>query len=196
MFTGIIENTGKVVEIKQNGENLIFKFEAKIEKKLGSSILVNGTCLTVISFDDNFFSVEAIPETLRLTNLGTLKLGDVVNLEESMKIGQTLDGHFVSGHVDFTSTVISIDPDGDHSVKITFSIPEEKIKFFAYKGSVAINGVSLTISDTTNNSISVSLIPYTLERTNLSKLQVGSTVNIEIDLLMRYLEKLSNFTQK
>lgn len=190
MFTGIIESLGRVQEIKPHNGNLIFVIHCEpVSKKLGASIAINGTCLTMIAFNENSFEVEAIPETLRLTNLGLLKEGDHVNLEEPLKLNQGLGGHFVSGHVDFKTQVISIIPDGE-STKITFHLPEKSAKFFAYKGSASVNGVSLTISARSPESFEVSLIPYTLEKTNLGKLQVGDWVNIEIDIIARYLENL------
>ena len=192
MFTGIIENLGVIEKISNNKKNLIFKIKnSKIKKKLGASISVNGCCLTVINFDKNSFEVEAIPETLNLTNLGNLKNGDIVNLENSTRVGETIDGHFVSGHIDFKTKVSKIKKDGN-STKFYFEIPKDKLRFFPYKGSVAVNGISLTISKKLKSEIEVSIIPYTLKNTNLGKLKTDSLVNIEIDILARYLDSLLN----
>lgn len=190
MFTGIIEQPGQITKITPKNTNLLFTIQAEnLKNKLGDSVAINGTCLTVIEIEKNQFTVEAIPETLKLTNLGKLKEGDLVNLEKPLQAGQTFDGHFVSGHIDFTSQVKSIYPDGD-STRIFFEIKPGFEKFFALKGSVAVNGVSLTISGITENSFEVSLIPYTLANTNLGKLKKNNQVNIEIDLIARYLERL------
>lgn len=192
MFTGIIEKTGLIKSISQNGSNLIFQVEAPGAcSKLGESIAINGTCLTAIKFDEKDFWVEAIPETLNLTNLGALKEGDIVNLENSLRTGDSLDGHFVLGHVDFKTTVKSINPDGE-SQRYWFNLPAEYNKYVAKKGSICINGVSLTVSDVNAEGWEVCLIPYTLAHTNLGKLTAGSPVNIEIDMLARYLEKLTS----
>lgn len=191
MFTGIIEKIGIIKSIEQNGSNLIFQITAPNTcYKLGQSIAINGTCLTAIKFNQEDFWVEAIPETLSLTNLGTLKVGEIVNLENSLRTGDSLDGHFVLGHIDFKTTVQAINPDGE-SKRIWFNLPNNYAKYIAKKGSVCINGVSLTISDVKADAWEVCLIPYTLEHTNLGKLVPNSAVNIEIDILARYLEKLT-----
>lgn len=193
MFTGIIEKIGIIKSIRQNGSNLVFQVEAPGAcRKLGESIAINGTCLTAIKFDDRNFWVEAIPETLSLTNLGQLQEGDSVNLENSLRTGDSLDGHFVLGHIDFKTTVKSITPDGEGSQRIWFNLPANYAKYVAKKGSICINGVSLTVSDVSVDAWEVCLIPYTLEHTNLGKLKINSPVNIEIDILARYLEKLTS----
>jgi riboflavin synthase len=193
MFTGIIENLGKIAAIKKNSSNLVFTINSPgLAKKLGESIAINGTCLTVIDFDQENFTVEAIPETLNLTNLGDLKIGDLVNLEQSLKAGSTLDGHFVVGHVDFKTNCLEVIPEGE-SKRIWFSLPEKYAVYFAKKGSTCINGVSLTISDIRPDSFEVCLIPYTMAKTNLGKLEKGISVNIEIDILSRYIQRQLEF---
>lgn len=193
MFTGIIEKTGIIKNIANHGSNLIFTISAPgIAHKLGESIAINGACLTVIEFNAQEFQVEAIPETLKLTNLGNLAVGDQVNLEKSLQMGSSLDGHFVLGHIDFKTTVGKITPDGE-SRRIWFDLPNDYQRYVAKKGSICVNGVSLTISEVDQNGWEVCLIPYTLEQTNLSKLEVGSPVNIEIDIIARYLEKQLTF---
>jgi len=193
MFTGIIESTGIIKNKSVNGTNIIFTINAdNFAQKLGESISINGACLTVIKFSAESFNVEAIPETLKLTNLGDLEIHDQVNLEKSLTVGSSLDGHFVLGHIDFKTTVKKISPDGD-STRICFNSPKDYQKYIAKKGSICINGVSLTISETTEQDFEVCLIPYTLSHTNLGHLQIGSYVNIEIDIIARYLEKQLNF---
>ena len=192
MFTGIIEKIGQIESITNHGSNLIFQIKAPGAcHKLGESIAINGTCLTAIKFDQENFWVEAIPETLNLTNLGQLQRGDLVNLENSLKSGDSLDGHFVLGHIDFKTTVETINPDGE-SKRIWFKTPANYSKYIAKKGSICLNGVSLTISEVNLQAFEVCLIPYTLEHTNLGQLTINSPVNIEIDILARYLEKLIN----
>lgn len=193
MFTGIIESTGIIKNKSVNGTNIIFTINAdNFAQKLGESISINGACLTVIKFSAESFNVEAIPETLKLTNLGDLEIHDQVNLEKSLTVGSSLDGHFVLGHIDFKTTVKKISLDGD-STRISFNSPKDYQKYIAKKGSICINGVSLTISETTEQDFEVCLIPYTLSHTNLGHLQIGSYVNIEIDIIARYLEKQLNF---
>jgi len=196
MFTGIIEHTGILAAAEKKGSNTIFQITAHgVGAKLGESIAINGACLTVIKFDAEHFWVEAIPETLRLTNLGDLKVGDQVNLEKSLQIGATLDGHFVLGHVDFRTTLDKITPDGE-SQRLWFNLPADYQKFVAKKGSICVNGVSLTVSDTTELKFEVCLIPYTLQHTNLGQLKAGSPVNIEIDIVARYLERQLSYLSK
>lgn len=193
MFTGIIENIGKIANISENGSNLVFTISSPhLAKKLGESIAINGTCLTVISFDNENFTVEAIPETLKLTNLGDLKIGDIVNLEQSLSVGSTLDGHFVVGHVDFKTTCQQVITEGE-SKRIWFNVPKDYLVYFAKKGSACVNGVSLTVSDVKQDSFEVCLIPYTMEHTNLGQLKSGSAVNIEIDILSRYIQRQLQF---
>lgn len=197
MFTGIIEKNGQLAATASKGQNIVFQITAPgLATKLGESIAINGTCLTVTRFDQDNFWVEAIPETLRLTNLGELQPGDTLNLEKSLQVGASLDGHFVLGHVDFKTTVAEILPDGNDSRRIWFNLPVIYQKFVAKKGSICINGVSLTVSDVDQKRFEVCLIPYTLEHTNLGKLTANSAVNIEIDIVARYLEKQLSFLSK
>ena len=193
MFTGIIQEIGTIRKISKKGEVLTMEIGASIqkEKKNGESISIDGTCFTLIETSDKTFTVEAMPETQEITIIKNYERGTRVNLEPSMKVGSSLDGHFVSGHVDFISKVLKTQ-DGI----ITVTIPPDKRKFFALKGSVTINGVSLTISDITQDSLSVSLIPATLEKTNLSTLNEGESVNMEIDLISRYLDSLLQGKEK
>ena len=195
MFTGIIESTGKVISLKKNGSNLKIGIESSIAKelKIGQSIAHNGVCLTVESKgqgigDKEKYTVIAVKETLDKTNMALVKKGSIVNLERSLKIGDRLDGHFVQGHVDGVATVARIALKGDLR-EITFHIPRELRKFVARKGSITLNGVALTVAWVKGGEGTVALMPYTLAHTNLSALNKGDCVNIEVDLIARYLAK-------
>lgn len=195
MFTGIIREVGIIKSITENSGSKEFIIEAPEtikEKQLGDSIAIDGACHTITAFTDTTFTFTSIPETLKLTDLNDRKSGDKVNLEPAMKLGDTLDGHLVTGHIDTTTTVKNLEQEGDSTI-ITFNLPESIQKFIAYKGSVCINGVSLTVSSVTENTFAVSLIPHTLENTNLQGLKEGSKVNIEIDTIMRYAARLMEF---
>ncbi|HEX9664811.1 MAG TPA: riboflavin synthase [Patescibacteria group bacterium] len=193
MFTGIIQSTGRVKKTEKNNQGgLILSVEVKNflkNIKIGDSLAVDGICLTVIKKSKNSFQTEVIPETLSRTIAPEYKKGSVVNLEKSLKIGDRLDGHFVPGHVDGVGRLAKVTKVRDYLVW-EIKPPVEILKYLAYKGSVAINGVSLTISRLNKNSFEVSLISHTLENTNLSELQPGFKVNIEADVIARYLEKL------
>lgn len=188
MFTGIIQEVGKIIEVKENPKGKIFTIQTKellADKKIGDSIATNGCCLTITNISGKDFTCEAIEETLKLTNLSSLSTNSEVNLEGAMKIGDTLDGHMVQGHVDCTGEVLGWQ---ENTLKIKF--PQEIAMYLAYKGSITINGVSLTISNLNDNELEVSLIPHTIENTNLGKLQKNDKVNLEVDMIARYLESL------
>lgn len=191
MFTGIIRATAVV---KKVGERRLGRLVAvaaprgwKFEK--GASIAVDGICSTVVRQGNGFFEVAYMPETLRATTAESFAKRTIVNLEQPLKIGGTLDGHFVQGHVDGVATVARIALRGG-SREITFHIPRELGKFIAYKGSITINGVALTVARAKGSECTVALIPYTLAHTNLGALKVGDHANVEIDLIARYLAKL------
>jgi len=177
MFTGIIQSIGVVKKIADNSVEISYDFDVKP----GDSVAVNGVCLTV----NKDCAFDLMDETLNCTNLGGLQIGDKVNLETGMKLGSRIDGHLVSGHVDFVSEVLSFD---EGILRISF--PLNYGKFFAIKGSVCINGVSLTISKLETESLEVSLVDFTLKNTNLGDLKQGDKVNVEIDLIARYLERM------
>ena len=185
MFTGIIENQAKVIAIHQNGSNVDFVFESNLtpELKIDQSLSHNGVCLTVTSIAQNTYTVTAIQETLNRTNLGNLIADQLVNLERCLPANGRLDGHIVQGHVDCVGTIDEIH-DLDGSWMIFISHPVEA-GLTVTKGSVCLNGVSLT------DAFSVAIIPYTWEHTNLSKLAPGDNVNIEFDILGKYMKKLS-----
>ncbi|MBU0668009.1 riboflavin synthase [Patescibacteria group bacterium] len=194
MFTGIIREIATISEITQKENGIIeLKIESSLarNKKKGDSIAVDGACLTITSPGQNIFTVEAIPETINKTNIKSYKPGTGVNLETPLKIGDGLDGHFVSGHIDFCAEVSSTENN-----LLIITVPPEMRKYFALKGSVAINGVSLTISHLDKETFGVSLIPTTLEKTNLGLLKKEDPVNIEIDLIARYLDSLLSGKEK
>lgn len=202
MFTGIIETTGKVISLKKNKSNLEIGIETSIAKelKIGQSVAYNGVCLTVekISSSKKNYSVTAIKETLSKTNLGSLKKGNIVNLERSLKIGDRLDGHFVHGHVDCTAEVKSIKQEkGSWIFKFQVSssgMPaaggSQVPSLIIAKGSICINGVSLTVVETSQNNFSVGIIPHTFSHTNFSSLKKGDAVNIEFDILGKHIHKI------
>ncbi|TAN33497.1 riboflavin synthase [Patescibacteria group bacterium] len=188
MFTGIIETVGVVKEIS----NHIFTITVKnflADIKIGDSIAVNGVCTTVIALDGDSFQIEIMPETFRVTNFSALKVGDDVNLEKSLKVGERLDGHFVLGHVDGVGAVEEIKTVGEYAELVISSPPELRV-YLARKGTVAINGISLTIAEDMGERFRVALISHTREITNLKNIKVRDRVNIEVDVIARYLEKL------
>ena len=194
MFTGITQEIGTIEEVQEKNGIKTFTIKAiqtTPKLNIGDSISVDGSCLTVIEKTQDQFKVEAIPETLRLTISGTYKKGTELNLEPAMQMTDRFHGHMVSGHVDFMGTVIDKKPEGDSQI-FTITYPHNFGKYFSLKGSVTLNGVSLTISKINDDSLEVSLIPHTLTHTNLHQLQAQSKINVEIDIIARYLESLLN----
>ena len=192
MFTGIIENIALVKEIKKDGDNLIFTFESDLtsELKIDQSISHNGICLTVVDIKDNTYSVVAIKETVLKSSIKNWKVGDKVNLERAMKIGNRLDGHIVQGHVDQVGVCEKISEELG-SWYFTFKY-EKSDNITIEKGSIAINGISLTVVDSQTNKFSVAIIPYTYNHTNFKNLNIGDTVNLEFDMVGKYISKLVN----
>ncbi|MGA2059756.1 MAG: riboflavin synthase [Thermoguttaceae bacterium] len=192
MFSGIVEALGTVAELRMEppGCRIIVR-EAKIaaETKVADSICVNGCCLTVVEQNGDTFGFQAGPETLARTNLGELKPGSRVNLERALAVGGRLGGHFVSGHIDGTGALIERIDQGDWST-FWFSVPRSLAVQMASKGSIAVDGVSLTIVESQADRFSVALIPYTLAVTTLGPLTVGGTVNLETDILAKYVQRL------
>lgn len=191
MFTGIIKDLGAVVSLKKSGANRILKIRSNLRPEIGASISINGVCATVVKKSGGNFETDLMPETLKRTNLAALKSGGKINLEPALRLNDELGGHFVLGHIDGTGIVKSIKGDGKCKV-IKILAPASLQKFIAFKGCVAVNGASLTVSASRGNSFEVSLIPYTLRRTNLGALQANDKVNLEIDMAARYLEKISH----
>lgn len=190
MFTGIVEATGKIAGKKTDGGNIHFSISAPFisELKVDQSIAHNGVCLTVTAIKDSLYTVTAIAETLRRSNLGDLNEGDLVNLERCMKIGDRLDGHIVQGHVDTTAECISIKEENGSWI-FCFHY-DKKSGLTVSKGSVCINGVSLTVVDPSPGEFSVAIIPFTFEHTNFSSLKTGHKVNIEFDIVGKYVAAL------
>jgi len=193
MFTGIIETFGRVEKIERENSNINFTFSSSIssELKVDQSLSHNGVCLTVVKIIDKNYVVTAIEETLKRTNLGALVLGDMVNLERCMPANGRFDGHIVQGHIDTTAKCIEIN-NLNGSWVFVFEYEKNKNNITVEKGSVTINGVSLTVVNSEENIFSVCIIPFTFEHTNFNKLTLGSIVNLEFDIIGKYLSKLLN----
>ena len=191
MFTGIIEEIGKIVRIEceQSNLHLYVKSSFTNELKIDQSVAHNGVCLTVVAIDGDVYQVTAIAETLAKTHLGNLQVGDAVNLERGMLLNTRLDGHIVQGHTDQTGTCSAIQEEAG-STRFTFQYDPSTGNVVIEKGSITVNGVSLTVVDATRDSFSVAVIPYTLEHTNLQHLQIGSIVNLEFDVIGKYVARL------
>jgi riboflavin synthase len=191
MFTGIIEDLGTVTNLKHDLDNLHITLKSKItsELKIDQSVSHNGVCLTVINIKDDEYTVTAIKETLTKSNLGDLKINDFINLERALKLGDRLDGHIVQGHVDQTAVCIDINEEKG-SWFFTFKYNPNTGNLTIEKGSVTINGVSLTVVDSKVETFSVAIIPYTYEHTNFKNFKIGSIVNIEFDVIGKYVSKL------
>ena len=193
MFTGIIEELGTVEKLAKENGNLHLTFSSSIthELKVDQSVAHNGVCLTVVNINDNNYVVTAIQETLDKTNLDTLKEGDIVNIERAMKLGDRLDGHIVQGHVDQTAECISITEE-DGSWIFTFEYDKHFNNITIEKGSITVNGVSLTVVNSKINQFSVAIIPYTYEHTTFKTLKVGDAVNLEFDVIGKYVKRLND----
>jgi riboflavin synthase len=191
MFTGIIEAMGKVISIEKEGDNINFEFESDLapQLKVDQSISHSGVCLTVVRLTDKSYTVTAIKETLDKSNMGDLSSGSLVNLERAMKLGERLDGHIVQGHVDQTAQCIRVD-ELDGSWVYTFSYDNQAGNITIEKGSITVNGVSLTVVNSKEGHFSVAIIPYTYENTNFKQIKVGSVVNLEFDVVGKYIQKL------
>ena len=192
MFTGIIETFGEVVAIDNEQDNIHFKIKAAFtnELKIDQSVAHNGVCLTVVNIKEDVYTVTAIKETLDKTSLNQLKIGDIVNLERGMKLGDRLDGHIVQGHVDQTAICKEI-TETDGSWKFTFEYYSSLNNITIEKGSITVNGVSLTVVDSKKNQFSVAIIPYTYEHTNFNSFKIGSVVNLEFDVIGKYVTRLT-----
>ena len=187
MFTGIIEELGEIQAITQN--KITIKAKTVLEgTNLGDSIAVNGVCLTVTKLNNNEFDADISPETMKVTALGGLKKGNLVNLERAVQVGARLGGHIVSGHIDSKGVIENITKSGDF-YNIEIKLTEESSKYVVKKGSITVDGISLTIANIQGNRIKLAIIPHTFENTNLKTLQKGEFVNIETDILSKYVEK-------
>lgn len=192
MFTGIVEEMGRLVSLDMKADSGIITIEAEKvleDARLGDSIAVNGVCLTARDFGDGSFSADVMPETLRKTNLGNLKPGSYVNLERALSLSARLGGHLMLGHVDATGKVTSIQPEGN-AVVYTITAPEEIRRYLLAQGSVGVDGISLTLARLQRESFSISLIPHTLKVTTLGQNGVGYRVNLEADVIGKYVEKI------
>ena len=193
MFTGIIESLGKITNVKADRGNIDFTIESEISKelKIDQSISHNGVCLTVTEISDNTHTVTAVKETLDKSSLKNFSVDDLVNLERAMKLGDRLDGHLVQGHVDGIAKCIGVSfNDGSWIYKFEFDVKNEML--LIEKGSICINGVSLTVFDILRNTFKVTIIPYTYENTSFKKLKEGDVVNIEFDMIGKYLARFNN----
>ncbi len=191
MFSGIIEDLGQVVALQKEQGNLHITIKSSFtnELKIDQSIAHNGACMTVVEIKDTTYTITAIEESLKKTNLGLLKVGDTVNLERCMKLGDRLDGHIVQGHVDQTAVCKKVE-ETNGSWMFTFEYDASQNNITVEKGSVCVNGVSLTVVNSKDNSFSVCIIPYTFEHTNFKNIKVGSIANLEFDILGKYISKL------
>jgi len=191
MFTGIIETLGIVINIEKEQDNLHLTIASEItnELKIDQSVAHNGICLTVVAIDNNHYTVTAIRETIEKTNIGHWKVQDIVNLERAMKLGDRLDGHLVQGHIDQTAICTHIES-ANGSTYFTFEYNKSQGNITIEKGSITINGVSLTVVNSGTNTFSVAIIPYTMEHTNFKNLKIGSVVNLEFDVIGKYVAKL------
>ena len=192
MFTGLVEETARVVAVTPIGGGARLTLEANVVldgTKAGDSIAVNGCCLTITTLEGNRLSFDLLAETLDKTNLGDQKPGSLVNLERAVAAHTRMGGHFVQGHVDCTSRILGLDPQGqDHRLEV--ELPHAFARYVAYKGSIAVNGISLTAAEVRDASVVIWLIPHTMEATNLHSLKAGDRVNLEFDMLAKYLERL------
>ncbi len=193
MFTGIVTAIGEVSALSQieSEWRLVIKTGQldMSDVALGDSIAVSGCCLTVVSFDSNQFAADVSQESMRCTTLGSLQVGSKVNLEKAMQVGDRFGGHIVSGHVDGVGELIASEPEGK-SIRLDFSVPENLARYIAGKGSICIDGTSLTVNSVKQNQFSINVIPHTQEETIIGTYKPGQKVNLEVDLVARYLERL------
>ncbi|MFT5249739.1 MAG: riboflavin synthase [bacterium] len=192
MFTGIIESMGEIISLTNEGSNVHIEVKSTItgELKIDQSLAHNGVCLTVVGINDNNYVVTAIKETLDKSNIGGLKIGNLVNLERSMKLEERLDGHIVQGHVDQTAICINI-VEEKGSTYYTFQYEDLYDNITIEKGSVTVNGVSLTVVGSKENEFSVAIIPYTIDNTNFKEFKKGTKVNLEFDVVGKYIKRLT-----
>lgn len=197
MFTGIIEQLGVIKSIEKSATNTVFIISSLLAKelKVDQSIAHNGVCLTIEAINENNYQVTAVAETLAKTNAGNWRIDDIINLERAMQFNGRMDGHLVQGHVDTVATCIAVD-DMNGSWMYRFQFPENFASLMIEKGSVAINGTSLTAFDVTSNQFSVAIIPYTYNHTNINQLKLGDSVNIEFDMIGKYVARFVEINNK
>ena len=191
MFTGIVEDLGKVLEIheKIDGKKIVFQSSFNKELNLGDSIAINGACLTVVSKTDNIFTVDVVQETLDLTNLNTILVGDIVNLERCMKLGDRINGHIVTGHIDGVCKILS-KKNKETQTDLIIELDSSLIDNCIYKGSICLDGISLTIVGIDNNNVKLAIIPYTIKNTTLKTKEVGDILNVETDMFAKYVNNM------
>lgn len=191
MFTGLVADLGEITDIERSADGVLLHVSSRLAGELaeGDSIAVNGVCLTATAIDGDSFTADVMNETLRLSSLAEAGAGTPVNLELAMRLEDRLGGHMVQGHVDGVGRVVAAVPDG-FSRRITIAAAPELLRYMVYKGSITVDGVSLTVAGLDDRSFTVSLIPETLERTNLGGAEPGATVNLEVDVLAKYVERL------
>ena len=194
MFTGIVEELGRVLELapKETGARLTVECKGILaDATLGASVAVNGACLTAVELSLDRFSADLAPETLKRTNLGQLRTGSAVNLERPLRAQGRLDGHFVLGHIDGTAEIVSLEQLGSDNWWLRIRVPRELQRYIVSKGSVAVDGISLTVAEVNEDTVSFTIIPHTYEQTTLRGYAAGSVVNLEVDILAKHLAKLT-----
>jgi riboflavin synthase len=192
MFTGIIRERGRVTGVERGADSVRLRLDAPLtaaQTAIGDSVAVNGVCLTAVTAEDGALAFDAVPETLRRSSLGRLEPGDDVNLEPALRVGDSLGGHYVQGHVDGVGSVRSSTAAGD-DVIVSIDTPPELLRYLVEKGSVTVEGVALTVTEVDEQGFSVALVPHTLAETTLGSLAVGHPVNLEVDVLAKYVERL------
>ena len=198
MFTGIIEEIGRIKSVKRGGHTVVLEIEAQKvleDTRIGDSIATNGVCLTVTAMENNSFSADVMPETMSRSNLGELRPGDRVNLERALCLNSRLGGHLVAGHVDGTGRLVSKEQD-ENAIWLTIAASDEVLRYIIEKGSITIDGVSLTIAYVDEQVFKVSIIPHTQEETTLTAKRIGAVVNLENDMIAKYVEKLMGGEKK
>ena len=198
MFTGLVEECGRVLALEPVGDGIRLRIAASTvldDVTMGASIAVNGVCLTVVAFDDESFSIDAVPETMDRSSLGSLEPGSAVNLERSVRAHDRLGGHIVQGHVDGTTTITRIDALEDGSFEYHFGLDEQTARYVVEKGSITVDGISLTVASLSDDGFSIAVIPYTAAVTTLGERAVGDVVNLEVDVLAKYVERQLNLRQ-
>ncbi len=190
MFTGLVRDLGRVAEVERSNDGARLRIDTALagELRQGDSVAVNGVCLTATAIDGGWFDAEAVNETLRRSSLGVLAEGAPVNLELPLRVGDPLGGHIVQGHVDGLGRIAEVEDDG-FGRRVRIEADPEILRYVVEKGSIAVDGISLTVADVDAQSFTVAVIPETLERTNLSAAQIGAAVNLEVDVLAKYVEK-------
>jgi riboflavin synthase len=195
MFTGIVEERGTARSL-EGGRLSVACRTVIADSPIGASVAVNGTCLTVVGGDDSHLAFDLSPETLARTSLGRLEPGDPVNLERPVTLAARLGGHIVQGHVDGVGSIVAIDPDGDGGAVLRIRIPDELLDTIVQKGSITVDGVSLTVAALHDDGVSIALIPHTLAATTFGEAEVGDLVNLEVDVVARYVQRLMERAQR